>query len=75
MARENTHVSADRTREMFDQICAVHSIAELLKLAELEGFEDGTLGPTFDLMINLTEEAMITASDVYLEKEKAGGES
>jgi len=75
MATENTHVSADRTREMFDQICAVHSITELLKSAESDGFKDGTLGPTFSLIVNLTEDAMVTACDVYREKEKAGGAS
>ncbi len=68
-------VSADLTRQMFDKICAVNSISQLLRFVEIEHFSAANLNPTFSLIASLTEEAMMTASDVYLEKEKSGGAS
>ena len=68
-------VSADLTRQMFDKICAVNSISQLLRGVEFEYFSEANLNPTFGLIASLTEDAMLTASDIFLEKEKAGGAS
>ena len=66
-------VSADLTREMFDKICAVNSISDLLRFVEIEHFTEANLNPTFGLIASLTEDAMLTASDIFVEKERAGG--
>ena len=68
-------VSADLTRQMFDKICAVNSISQLLRSVEFEYFSEANLNPTFSLIASLTEDAMMTASNIFLEKEKPGGAS
>ena len=68
-------VSADLTRQMFDKICAVNSISQLLRSVEFEYFSEANLNPTFGLIASLTEEAMMTACNIYLEKDKVGGAS
>ena len=68
-------VSADLTREMFDKICAVNSICDLLRSLEFEYFSEANLNPTLGLMASLTEDAMLIASDIFLEKERTGGAS
>ena len=66
-------VSVDLTRQMFDKICAVNSISDLLRSVEFEYLSEANLNPTFSLIASLTEDAMMIASDIFLEKERTGG--
>ncbi|MCH8853074.1 MAG: hypothetical protein IID41_10540 [Planctomycetes bacterium] len=70
-----SRLTENQAREIFDKVCTVNSISQILHKLGNEGGEEypqGTLGPVFALFDDLTLDVMTLISDLKWDKPEGG---